>query len=236
LKKSGGIIGQEGDVLTRGHIFDQMLLLPKFKTICEFCLGRDFQLSQYLSSVRGPGNKGLAVHNDFSTGPFGEWSDTHLEGGTCDQLQVVFALDGDWTLESGPSFVVPGSHHKHRPPAQADWDHIQAEAVALTMPKGSMAVWHGETWHGSLPRTQIGLRVATHLSLTHVRHRPWQYFSKRPEIQEIVARSAEPKVLRSMLGLNLKNLEEDYKEAHNKSGVPNSGTGLGQGKLAVPVK
>ena len=85
----------------------------------------------------------------------------------CDQLQIVVALDGDWDMDSGPSFVIPSSSKEARPPQESDWGRITGDAVArtftdatclrfidgpvlsrslvilVTMPRGSIAAWHG---------------------------------------------------------------------------------------------
>ena len=76
--------------------------------------GRGCQLGQLLSSVRGRGNKGLAAHADFEGGD--TFADPVSSAPVCDHLQVVFALDDDWTFESGPSFVVPHSFKEQRGP------------------------------------------------------------------------------------------------------------------------
>ena len=104
--------------------------------------GRGCQLGQLLSSVRGRGNKGLAAHADFEGGD--TFADPVSSAPVCDHLQVVFSLDDDWTFESGPSFVVPHSFKERRGPRAEDWERIQRDAVALTMPRGAIALWHGE--------------------------------------------------------------------------------------------
>jgi hypothetical protein len=65
-------------------------------------------------------------------------------------------LLSDYTKEGGALAFVPGSHRKCRQPIR----HEATEAaVPVEAPKGSLVVWHGNTWHGSFPRTEPGLRT-----------------------------------------------------------------------------
>ena len=70
--------------------------------------------------------------------------------------------------EDGPTVFMPGSHLYGRAPFNHEAAYWKVEAplqpVALHAEPGSLAVWHGATWHGSLPRTKPGLRVTLVLS------------------------------------------------------------------------
>ena len=65
--------------------------------------------------------------------------------------------------EDGPTVYVPGSHLFGRPPFAHEQDFTREDSpypvVPLSAREGSLAVWHGATWHGALPRTTPGLRV-----------------------------------------------------------------------------
>ena len=64
----------------------------------------------------------------------------------------------------GPTVMVPGSQRFGRVPVGAEqqfWrDDYPHEVVPLRAPAGSVAVWHGNLWHGAMVRTNPGLRMA----------------------------------------------------------------------------
>ena len=74
-------------------------------------------------------------------------------------------------VEDGPTVFVPGSHLFGRSPFPHEQDFTQESApyraVSLDAAEGSLAVWHGATWHGAHPRSTPGLRVT--LVLTWMR-------------------------------------------------------------------
>lgn len=65
-------------------------------------------------------------------------------------------LLSDYTRENGALAFVPGSHRWCRQPN--DGEAVE-QAVPVEAPKGSLVIWHGNTWHGSYPRTSPGLRT-----------------------------------------------------------------------------
>ena len=56
---------------------------------------------------------------------------------------------------------MPGSHRFGRAtlPHETDLDSTPFKWVPLIGKAGSLAIWHGGTWHASVPRTNPGLRV-----------------------------------------------------------------------------
>ncbi len=80
------------------------------------------------------------------------------------------------STEDGPTLLVPGSHRGRMPrPDEStahvnDHDHIKP--VPLEGPAGSLAVWNGAMWHGSMRRTKPGMRI----TLVNV----WQRVFMRP--------------------------------------------------------
>jgi ectoine hydroxylase-related dioxygenase (phytanoyl-CoA dioxygenase family) len=62
----------------------------------------------------------------------------------------------DYTKADGCLAFLPGSHQLCRQPVGAEGAD---GAVPVETPKGSLILWHGNTWHGSYPKTTPGLRV-----------------------------------------------------------------------------
>ena len=83
--------------------------------------------------------------------------------------QYAHFCNTSWVLsdyskeEDGPTVYVPGSHLFGRAPFAHEQDFTREDSpyrvVPLSAREGSLAVWHGATWHGALPRTTPGLRV-----------------------------------------------------------------------------
>lgn len=65
-------------------------------------------------------------------------------------------LFSDYTKDAGALAFVPGSHRLCRQPNGKEGVE---RAVAVEAPRGSLVVWHGNTWHGSYPRKMPGLRT-----------------------------------------------------------------------------
>lgn len=78
--------------------------------------------------------------------------------------------------EDGPTVLVPGSHHGRMPRGDESQAHVKEhdyiKPIALNGPAGSLAVWNGAMWHGSVRRTTPGMRM----TLVHV----WQRVYMRP--------------------------------------------------------
>jgi ectoine hydroxylase-related dioxygenase (phytanoyl-CoA dioxygenase family) len=62
----------------------------------------------------------------------------------------------DYTKADGCLAFLPGSHQYCRQPVG---DEGMDMAVPVEAPRGSLILWHGNTWHGSFPKTTPGLRV-----------------------------------------------------------------------------
>jgi hypothetical protein len=71
-------------------------------------------------------------------------------------------LLSDYTKEKGALAFVPGSHRLCRQPHAGE---AAEAAVPVEAPLGSLVVWHGNTWHGSFPRTEPGLRTGLAMAL-----------------------------------------------------------------------
>ena len=67
LELTKGRNGQQGDLLTKYDEIEQLLVLPKVRTLSEIGVGVGCVLGQLLSSVRGSGSRGLACHSDIET-------------------------------------------------------------------------------------------------------------------------------------------------------------------------
>jgi ectoine hydroxylase-related dioxygenase (phytanoyl-CoA dioxygenase family) len=103
--------------------------------------------------IKGPGGASLDLHTDAqlisqAPGPLPPFSLV---------ANCTLALT-DYTRDNGCTVVIPGSHKLCLWGAGRVDSH--PEATLVECPAGSLIVWHGNMWHGSLPRVSSGLRVA----------------------------------------------------------------------------
>ena len=70
----------------------------------------------------------------------------------------VWALE-DWTVESGPTWIVPGSHRERRGPKPGEG---MDRGVPIEMPKGSVVYFTHGVWHWQGDRTEPGERITIH--------------------------------------------------------------------------
>lgn len=85
-------------------------------------------------------------------------------------------------LDDGPTMLVPGSHRARMPRPDEGSAHTEGhehiKAIPLQGPAGSLAVWNGSMWHGSVRRKKPGMRM----TLVHVWQRPYfRRIEKRKE-------------------------------------------------------
>ena len=138
-------------MLYHGREFEQLVQNPPLMTLIDATLGRGAVIASFSCIKKGPGPGVIPMHTDYShmPEPFPEFSMTGVG---------VWALE-DWTLESGPTWIVPGSHRKRRNPRPGETSN---EGVPITMPKGSVVYFHQGVWHWQGDRAEPGDRVTLH--------------------------------------------------------------------------
>lgn len=77
-------------------------------------------------------------------------------------VNVLFAID-DFTPESGATLVVPGTHQRVEPPADA---YLRSHAVPVVCRAGGMVVFDSTLWHAAGPNTSGGNRLAINHQFT----------------------------------------------------------------------
>lgn len=148
-----------------------------------------FNLHQTLGIVRSTCG-GLALHDDYVLvrDPFPPY---------CLEATSIWALQ-DFDLPAGPTAVVPGSHRKgHHPPNNYFGDIDAFSNKNLEMPKGSIGVWPGATWHGARTRLADGERVTLHNSFCRVFMRDIERYTRNID-PAILDRN--PPILTTMTG------------------------------------
>jgi hypothetical protein len=138
-------------MLYHGREFEQLIQNPLLMTLIDASLGRGAVIASFSSIKKGPGPGVIPMHTDYAhvPEPFPEFSLTGVG---------VWALE-DWTVASGPTYIVPGSHKQRRNPRPGEGHN---EGVPIEMPKGSVVYFHHGVWHWQGDRTEPGDRVTLH--------------------------------------------------------------------------
>jgi len=138
-------------MLYHGREFEQLIQNPLLMTLVDASLGRGAVIASFSSIRKGPGPGTIPLHTDYAhvPEPFPEFALTGVG---------VWALE-DWTLASGPTWIVPGSHKQRRNPRRGEG---VGEGVPIEMPKGSVVFFTHGVWHWQGDRTEPGDRVTLH--------------------------------------------------------------------------
>jgi ectoine hydroxylase-related dioxygenase (phytanoyl-CoA dioxygenase family) len=153
--------GIAGRLLERGRVFEEAALHPFASALAEHMCGRGCLQYTALGLRKGPGDDTHTIHSDYTLvqEPYPPY--TLLCGS-------IWALE-EFNEEAGPTLVVPGSFKYNRSPAAGEGNN---ELVPILMPKGSIALWRGNTWHSSRIRTAPGERVSLHMPYSRIFLRP----------------------------------------------------------------
>lgn len=136
----------------RDLLFQQALLNERALALVTYLLGESCGLLSSSGQIKGPGKHYLPLHCDqgltFGPEPF------PLTAHVCNAVWVL----SDYNAENGATCFVPGSHKLCRNPTEAETKDLSLY-IPLEVKAGSILVWHGNTWHGAVPRTSPGLRL-----------------------------------------------------------------------------
>ncbi len=135
-------------LLARGPLWEEIALHPLVHTLAQHMVGEDCNLGQSLGFTKLTGQDTHQMHND---------PPHPLTGNVCCNLTTIWALQ-DFTEDAGPTLIVPGSHKLNCHPAA----NARERAEKILMPKGSVAMWHGSSWHGAAIRDADGDRITIH--------------------------------------------------------------------------
>lgn len=184
-------------LLVRDPVFEEILMNEQSLALATYLLGSRLQLSSMTCHLKGPSERAqIGLHSDTPLlDPLPAYSNV---------ININYALV-DYTREGGCLAIVPGSHKLARAPLPSEVSLLPGQenpnAIPLEIPVGSAVIWHGNTWHGSYPRTIPGLR----LNLAQYMARPWMKLQERygrglP--QEIIDRHRGDARFAQIVGLN----------------------------------
>ncbi len=138
-------------MLYHGTEFERLVQNAPLMTLMDASLGRGAVIASISAIRRGPGPGFIPMHTDYSMvpEPYPEFAMTGVG---------VWALE-DWTVASGPTWIVPGSHQARRGPKPGEG---LDRGIPIEMPKGSVVYFTHGVWHWQGDRTEPGERVTIH--------------------------------------------------------------------------
>jgi ectoine hydroxylase-related dioxygenase (phytanoyl-CoA dioxygenase family) len=166
------------NLVDKGEVFRRAIVLPPLLEYVRHVLGPDIKLSSLNARSADPNTDvGQPLHVDMSAIPDerGYW--------VCN---TVWMLD-DFTLENGPTRMVPGSHTWRQRPQDVLADPLapHPQEVMLTGKAGTVAVMNAHLWHGGTANRSATPRLAMHAFYCR-RDKPQQQYQKqllRPDVQ-----------------------------------------------------
>lgn len=144
-------------LLEKDDVFVDALLNPYTLTFGRYMMGCTLRFYSAVAFFKSNQVGTTHLHND-STGMPGPLP--HY-GNVCNISWVLT----DYTEENGTFYMVPGSHRYCRYPTEVEQPQMMGGSLpndrgtAVTAPAGSLIVFHGNTWHGTFPKTSDGPRV-----------------------------------------------------------------------------
>jgi ectoine hydroxylase-related dioxygenase (phytanoyl-CoA dioxygenase family) len=166
------------NLVDKGEVFRRAIVWPRVLECVRHVLGPDIKLSSLNARSADPNTEiGQPLHVDMAAIPDerGYW--------VCN---TVWMLD-DFTLENGPTRMVPGSHRWKQRPQDVLADPLapHPREIMLTGKAGTIAVMNAHLWHGGTANRTSRPRLAMHGFYCR-RDKPQQQYQKqllRPEVQ-----------------------------------------------------
>ena len=142
-------------------------------TLIESQLGAEFLVSSLASISLAPGETAQVIHADDQIHPIAK---PHVPT-VCNSMWALT----DFTEANGATRVVPGSHRWDNPDYFGDPSEI--ETIPAEMPRGSVLVWTGSTWHGGGANTtadEVRVGVAMNYCAGFIRQQENQHLGIPP--------------------------------------------------------
>ncbi len=191
-------------LLARDRIFEEAVMAEKPLALITYLMGESCQISSNHGHVRGEGDPPQGLHADAPLVP-GPIPEAPVAS------NIMWALD-DFTLESGGTLVVPGSHRQRsHPPVGAS-----KMAVPIEARKGSVLIFNGNVWHGAGARTVAGERVGMTIYFNRMYVRPQEDLNAVIS-DEVIARN--PPRFAHLVGRNNPYPAQNYEFFNPKGAV-----------------
>ena len=179
------------NLLAHGEIWQNIPVQTQVLELIEGVIGEQCLVSSLASISLAPGETAQVLHADDQVQPIAK---PHVAT-VCNSMWALT----DFTEENGATRVAPGSHLWQNPDYFGDQSDV--ETIPAEMPKGSVLIWHGSTWHGGGANTttdQTRIGVAMNYCAGFIRQQENQHLGIPPEI----VKTFSPK-LRQLCGFGM---------------------------------
>jgi hypothetical protein len=185
-------------MLAEGRPFEEAVMLPQARVMLRWMLGDSYVMNSLHAFVKGEGAPAGELHIDsYMPDPLPRYS----------QVANVNFLLTDYTADGGAIRFWPASHRLCRHPRADERANADTMMVPVEAPKGSLAVFHGMTWHGVCPKQTPGTRF--NLIYFACRHyvRPQEFYLNRlpPEVFD-----RNPEEFRHLVGGEVPFTDDTY--------------------------
>jgi ectoine hydroxylase-related dioxygenase (phytanoyl-CoA dioxygenase family) len=188
--------GKSWDLLEEDDVFVEAATNPVVLALVRWLCGQSAIFGGDTWLLKGQGGGGLFLHSDSHGLPPGSGQIAHM----CNASWILTDYD---SKDDGPTVFVPGSHKYGRGVLEheRDIENSPFKPVPLIAKAGSLAIWSGATWHGSIPRTNSGLRITLvqNYFRTYMRvMREYegqlspQFLQKFPELERLIGKPLLP--------------------------------------------
>jgi ectoine hydroxylase-related dioxygenase (phytanoyl-CoA dioxygenase family) len=153
-------------LLAREEIFVEAAMNPVVRTMASYMLGASMRFFSMVAFIK----EGPARPTHMHTDSVGVPTPLPFYGTVCNISWIL----SEYTEENGTLCMVPGSHRYCRHPTEFEQPRFMggamddAMATPLIARPGALAVFTGNTWHGTYPKTTDGTRV--HVATTFCRN------------------------------------------------------------------
>jgi ectoine hydroxylase-related dioxygenase (phytanoyl-CoA dioxygenase family) len=144
-------------LINKDPLFVDAVMNPAARTIGKYLMGASYRLYSMVAFLKDGEARPTMMHCDSTGVP----PPLPFYGNVCNVSWVLT----DYTPENGTLCMVPGSHRLCRHPTPGELPKFMGgsaddDICAPVMAKpGSLAIFHGNTWHGTYPKTSDALRV-----------------------------------------------------------------------------
>lgn len=144
-------------LLARDPVFVEAAMNPVVRTMGSYMLGVSMRLFSMVAFVKQGSARPTHMHTDSVGVP----TPLPFYGTVCNVSWIL----SDYTQDNGTLCMVPGSHRYCRHPTEFEQPKFMggpmddAMATPLLAKPGSLAVFTGNTWHGTYPKTTDSTRV-----------------------------------------------------------------------------
>jgi len=183
-------------LLEQDEVFVEAAINPVLLTLVRWLLGQSAVFSGQTWIIKGQGGYSLGLHSDSHGIPPGAGHIAHM----CNASWLCTDYE---SADDGPTVFVPGSHHYGRATLthETNLENTPFKTFPLIGEAGSLAIWNGAVWHGSVARTKPGLRVTLVQNYMRSYMRPQheydrdtspQLLEKHPELAKLIGHPLYP--------------------------------------------